>query len=133
MSKNKSQNILLVEIMIAMLFFALCSTVILEVFLTAKEYSRKSSVETTALIAMQDVSEQIYASQDGTKVLRENGFELRENCWAKEYDEYTMELTVAEEITEAGMIRKWQITALYDGEVIVEIPGARYIAGGEAE
>jgi Tfp pilus assembly protein PilE len=132
MSKNRSQNILLVEIMIAVLFFALCSTVILEVFVTAKEYGRKSSVETTALIEMQDVSEQIYADAD-SNVPAENGFELCGEYWQKDCGEYTLKLTVAEESTEAGMMRIWQITALYGEEEVAQIPGARYIPGGEAE
>lgn len=133
MSKNRSQNILLVEIMIAVLFFALCSTVILEVFVTAKEYSRKSSVESAALIAMQDVSEQIYAATSGSDVLEKNGFQPGENCWVKECDEYTLQLTLGEESTEAGRMISWQITAVYGEETVAQIPGARYIPGGEAE
>jgi len=133
MSKNRSQNILLVEIMIAVLFFALCSTVILEVFVTAREYSERSMIKGDAMIVMQDVGEQLYAAENCEEDLNAAGFECMEDVWHKEYARYRLELRVDETATEAGMLREWQISALQDEDVIAKIPGARYIPGGTAE
>jgi len=133
MSRNRSQNVLLVEIMIAVLFFALCSTVILEVFVTAREYSRRSAVKSEALMDMQDAAEQIYASTEGTEGLLAAGFEQDGDCWRCDRAEYDLEVRMETEETAAGTIRRWNIRALQDESVIAEIPGARYFPGGAAE
>ena len=81
MNKSRNQNVLLVEIMIAVLFFMLCSGVLLETFMAAREYERRSFTETEALIDMQSISEKMYASDDAEEVLRDSGFVQEEGKW----------------------------------------------------
>lgn len=133
MNKSRNQNVLLVEIMIAVLFFMLCSGVLLETFMAAREYERRSFMETEALIDMQSISEKMYASENAEDVLRDSGFMQEDGKWLLEMGEYMFEAEIGEEMTEAGFVRNTVIRTLRDGQTVMEIPGARYLPGGEAQ
>ena len=133
MNKSRNQNVLLVEIMIAVLFFMLCSGVLLETFMAAREYERRSFMETEALIDMQSISEKIYASENAEDVLRDSGFVQEDGKWLLDMGEYMFEAEIGEEMTEAGFVRNTVIRTLRDGQTVMEIPGARYLPGGEAQ
>ena len=133
MNKSRNQNVLLVEIMIAVLFFMLCSGVLLETFMAAREYERRSFMETEALIDMQSISEKMYASENAEGVLRDSGFVQEDGKWLLDMGEYVFEAEIGEEMTEAGFVRNTVIRTLRDGQTVMEIPGARYLPGGEAQ
>lgn len=131
MNKNRNQNNLLVEIMIAVLFFALCSTVILETFMASRELGTRSEIESAALVQLQDLGEQLYAAENYEEVIQNAGFAASETGWMLENGETRLELVFSEEAAGAGTLRTWQLTGLRNDEVFVEFPGARYIPGGE--
>lgn len=133
MNKNRSQNILLAEIMVAVLFFALCSTVILELFVAAKEYSGRSERESEALLIAQDLAEQLYASDDTRSMLFGQGFTQTEDEWICEREGYSLTVAAEEEIAAAGFMRKAQISIRQDGDLLAEIPMVRYVPGGVSE
>ena len=133
MSKNRNQNILLVEIMIAVLFFALCSVVMLETVVAAREYERRSFIETEALIKMQSIAECVYAADDAELYLENNGFVCADGIWKYDAGEYCLEMTIESEETSVGILRNSVIRALRNDEMIAELPGSRYIPGGEAK
>lgn len=133
MNKNRSQATLLVEIMIAVLFFALCSTVILDTFVTAREFSRRSESEREALLEIQNLSERLYAADDCEALLESMGFQTADGVWMLEKDEYRLEFVLASEPAEAGTLKLFQLRALRGGQVVAELPGARYLPGGVAE
>ena len=54
--RNRS-NVLLVEILIAVLFFMLSATVLVRVFVTARNMTVRAGVETRALAEAQNVAE----------------------------------------------------------------------------
>lgn len=130
MSKNRNQNNLLVEIMIAVLFFALCSTVILETFVAAREFNTRSEIESEALVVMQDLNEQLYAVSAAEEFLVNAGFEQAEDGWYRDETDYRLKLVLKEESTEAGILRNTLIQAQRSDETFLEIPGARYYPGG---
>ena len=130
MKKHKNQNNLLVEIVIAVLFFALCATVILETFAAAGELVKRSETESAALYDARDVHEQLYAAADAEEFLRESGFALEDGVWHREGDGYRLELVLSEEEKGAGIMRNATISALRRDKVFLEIPGARYLPGG---
>ena len=126
MKSGKNMNALLIEIMVAVLFFALCATVILEIFGHAKNVSMKSENSSDAVIYMQDVSERMYAAEDMTEVLTADGFEEADGQWQLVCGEYTVNAVVTEEETEVGVIVSVTLRAETDGEVIAELPCVRY-------
>lgn len=131
MRKNRNQNNLLVEIMIAVLFFALCSTVLLETFMASRELGSRSAAQSAALVRLQDLSEQLYAAEDPEALLESAGFAAGEAGWTLEEGEIRLEAALSQEETEAGTLRTWQLRGLRNESEFACIPGARYIPGGE--
>ena len=132
MSKNRSQNALLVEIMIAVLFFALCSTVILETFVAAREYSRRAGIQNEALVDLQDLAERLYAEEETDRLMEAEGFKPAGEVWKLDAGEYIIEVEFAQEDAPAGKLDMAQLRALYGDKLLAELPWARYIPG-EAE
>ena len=79
MTRSNQLNTLLMEIMIAVLFFALCSTVILDVFVGAHNQSVRAGVQAQALAAAQNLSDGLYAAEQREELLLENGFKADES------------------------------------------------------
>ena len=74
MVKHNRQNTLLMEILIVVLFFALCSTVILNVFVGAHNQSERAGAQADALIAAQSLADRLYAADERKDALRQSGF-----------------------------------------------------------
>ena len=70
MVKHNRQNTLLMEILIVVLFFALCSTVILNVFVGAHNQSERAGAQADALIAAQSLADRLYAANGRTRCAR---------------------------------------------------------------
>lgn len=114
MTRSNQLNTLLMEIMIAVLFFALCSTVIMDVFVGAHNQSVRAGVQAQALAAAQNLSDGLYAAEQREELLLENGFEADESgVFTRECDGYTLSVALGEERTAAGRIETAEITALY--------------------
>ena len=73
MVKHNRQNTLLMEILIVVLFFALCSTVILNVFVGAHNQSERAGAQADALIAAQSLADRLYAADERKDALRQSG------------------------------------------------------------
>ena len=71
--RNRS-NVLLVEILIAVLFFMLSATVLVRVFVTARNMTVRSGVKSVAVAEAQNVAEAMYAADDIDQMLEEQGF-----------------------------------------------------------
>lgn len=132
MSKSRNQNALLVEIMIAVLFFALCSTVILETFVAAREYSRRAGIQNEALVDLQDLAERLYAEEDTNRLMEAEGFGAENEGWKLDAGEYTIEVEFAQEEAPVGTLNSALLRALYGDKILAELPWTRYIPG-EAE
>ena len=87
--KNRS-NLLLVEILIALLFFMLSATVLVQVFSGARSLSQKSEVEIRALAEAQNVADQLIAVSDRDQALADMGFDLSHGVWARADGDYTL-------------------------------------------
>ena len=84
MSGGKNQRALLMEIMVAVLFFALCASVLLQTFAAAREYSRRAGVEGEALLQAQSLASLLYVREDTDTALRESGFEECGGVWMRQ-------------------------------------------------
>lgn len=129
MTRSNQLNTLLMEIMIAVLFFALCSTVIMDVFVGAHNQSVRAGVQAQALAAAQNLSDGLYAAERREELLLENGFEEDESgVFTRECDGYTLSVALGEERTAAGRIETAEIAALYQGGELFSLPDARYVS-----
>lgn len=127
--KVRHMNALLVEILMAVLFFALAAVVILELFTTGHSLSARADAMDRAVNHAQQISEQLYAADDMAQVLRQNGFDPAQDIWQLEGEGYALQVRVSAEETAAGEMRAAQITILVEGEEEISLPCARYVCG----
>ena len=132
MSGGKNQRALLMEIMVAVLFFALCASVLLQTFTAAREYSRRAGVEGEALLQAQSLASLLYVREDTDTALRESGFEERGGVWMRQEEEYSLTVSGQEEEMSSGTLRTLTVRVLLGETVVAELPAARYTPG-EAE
>lgn len=130
MANSKRQNALLVEIMIAVLFFALSSTVILDAFATAYRQSTYAATRDAAMEDAQNIAESLYVSDDAEAFLVDAGFVEEGGLWKREAENFSVQVALSQTKTEAGELHSAVITVLSGEETIFEIPGARYIPEG---
>lgn len=130
MKRAKSINALLVEIMIAVLFFALCSAVMLEMFAYTRNMSREVEISNSAMVYIQNMAERMYASDDARALLEDEGFYADGDVMRTECDGYSVTVDMNEEKTDGGLIVSAEITAVGKNGEIAQIPFVRYISGG---
>lgn len=113
-SSNRS-NVLLVEILIAVLFFMLSATVLIRVFVASRNMTVRSGAETAALSDAQNVAAAIYAADDVEASLQDMGFILSHGAWsrASEDGSYTIYVDGGETPTEAGSLWTGSVRAFY--------------------
>ena len=132
MNRSRNQNALLMEIMIAVLFFALCASVILETFVTAREYSRDAGIYDVVLIEMQNLAEQFSLADVPADVLNAEGFVNEDGLWLYDGGDYCLEVELGREDAPAGRIETALIRAQRREKTIAEMPWARYFPGEDA-
>lgn len=117
--RTRTINSLLLEILIAILFFGLCASAIMQVYVAARSQSDEAAVLTDALMAAQNLADETWlAGEPGERVLTCDGF--------------TLHVTVADETTEAGVLRTGEVTAMDEaGEALITLPCSRYLPDGE--
>ena len=111
-NKNRS-NVLLVEILIAVLFFMLSATVLVKVFATARNMTVRSGVESVAIADAQNVAETLYAAGDIDATLEEMGFFSSHGAWTLDRGDYTLYVAGTAEPTEAGELWTGTVSAFY--------------------
>ena len=113
MRNNNRSNVLLVEILIAVLFFMLSATVLVRVFVTARNMTVRSGVESAAVADAQNVAEALYASGDVDATLEEMGFFSSHGAWSLDRGDYTLYVSGASTDTEGGELWSGTVSAFY--------------------
>ena len=134
-NKNRS-NVLLVEILIAVLFFMLSATVLMRVFATARNLTVRSGVEAKALNEAQNVAETLYAAEDVDVALENLQFKSSHGSWLKDCGDYSLYVTGETQPTNAGEIWSGTVSAFYklrnpdadraEDEELFALPCAKY-------
>ena len=127
MGNGKRQNALLVEIIIAVLFFGLTATVILDVFATAYLQTTYAAACNAAMMDGQNIAARIYVSDAPDALLEAEGFIAEGDVWQRNGEGYVLEVKLGVKAGETGELRTAQITAMRDEKAILEIPCAHYI------
>lgn len=133
--KNRS-NVLLVEILIAVLFFMLSATVLVRVFSTSRLLTVRSGVETLALTEAQNIADELYASEDPEAMLTNKNFVSSHGAWTRDYGGFTLYVTSETVPTEAGELWQGEVRAFFKqrdpdkarqaDEEMFALPCARY-------
>ncbi len=90
MSNRNRSNVLLLEILIAVLFFMLSATVLVKVFVTARNMTVRSGVQSAAIAEAQNVAETLYAADDIEQTLADQGFSSYHGAWSKDCGDYSL-------------------------------------------
>lgn len=121
MKNGNRSNVLLVEILIAVLFFMLSATVLVRVFITARNLTVRSGVESAAIVEAQNVAESIQAADDVDQALSDLNFTGMHGAWSKSFGDFS--ILVMGEATDAGAGELWSgtVSAYYrQGNTTVE-------------
>ena len=105
-NKNRS-NVLLVEILIAVLFFMLSATVLVKVFVASRNMTVRSGVQSVA------VAEALYAAEDPDQLLADMSFMSSHGAWSKDYGDYTLYVYGYATPTDAGELWTGTVSAFY--------------------
>ncbi len=127
MNKHNRLNILLIEILIATLFFALASTVILKVYSAARQQSELGELRNIAQTDVQNISEMCYAAENVEQMLLDNGFVEIDGIRTLERDGYAITAEIGKEDYDAGELRIVTLKVIIAGETAITLPSARYI------
>ena len=112
--RNRNQsNVLLVEILIALLFFMLSATVLVRVFVTARNMTVRSGVQSVAVSEAQNVAETLYAAEDIDKTLSDMGFSSSHGAWSKDCGDYSLYVMGAWREAGAGSLWAGEVSAFY--------------------
>ena len=111
-NRNRS-NVLLVEILIAVLFFMLSATVLVKIFVAARNMTVRSGVESMAIADAQNVAETMYAAEDIDATLEGMGFYSSHGAWTLDRGDYTLYVDGKAEPTEAGELWSGTVSAFY--------------------
>ena len=137
-NRNRS-NVLLVEILIAVLFFMLSATVLVRVFVTARNMTVRSGVQSEALVEAQNVAEALYAADDADALLSGMEFVSSHGAWSKNYGDYSLYVVGQTRETDSGEIWQGTVSAFYkvrnpdanraEDEELFSLPCAQYTEG----
>ena len=126
--KRYQGNILLIELLIVILFFSQSQVVMVRVFASAHEKSRSSVQLRHAMMACQDIAEQLSISEDPDALLLQLDFNGENGSYFR-CDENGFDLYVhcQQEETEAGSLLRSTITAQKDDKEILSLPVSLYV------
>ena len=134
-NRNRS-NVLLVEILFAVLFFMLSATVIINVFVTARNMTVRSGVASEAVQQAQNVADAICATDDVDGLMDRLGFRSAHGTWSMDCGEYSLYVSGETQATGVGEIWKGSVSAFYnlrnpdatkpENEQLFSLPCARY-------
>lgn len=136
MRKRNGSNVLLVEILLAVLFFMLSATVLVQVFAGSRSLTLRSGVETRALAEAQNVADALYASKDPDALLEGLDFISSHGAWSRDYGAFSLYVTLETEETDAGELRVGSVSGFYtrrdpgaarqEDEQLFTLPCTRY-------
>ncbi|MEG0741253.1 MAG: hypothetical protein RSB91_03965 [Clostridia bacterium] len=126
--KNSKGNMLLIELIIAILFFSLSQVVIVQVFATAQQKTVESKLLKTALAQAEDVAEQLSLTATPDELLLRLGFMGADGYYvltnAAGFDLY---VTLQRLSQPAGQLRTATITVRSDARELFTFPCACYL------
>jgi len=122
-------NLVLLELLIALAFFAISAVIGAGVLASAYKIGVDSRHTTNALFVAQCWAERIAASDDPVSLLKEAAPEAG-GGYRFEDGGYQVEAEVAPEQTGAGTLYGIRLTVFRGGEALVTLPASRYVPEG---
>ena len=115
---GRNSRALLNEVLIAVLFFALCCCVLMGIFKAVHEKSEADINMSEALVIMKNLAEQLHDAHNETEFLSGMGFVLEDGFFQKEIRNLTVRVSVSHEENEFGRLGIRRISA-YSGSTLL--------------
>ncbi len=129
MREGGRANTLLVELLLVIFFFMICAAVLSQIYADGKLKSRTAEATNAIMLEAQNLSEEIYGSDDPEAVLSAYGFTESEDGYVLERERYTLRVKKETEQTEVGALCTYQIVGTEGDKVLMSIPSTKYIPG----
>ena len=127
MNRRYRGNVVLVELIIVILFFALSQVVVLQVFASAQQKTARNSAVSTAVLGMQDTLECLDAQSDADETLLALGFEKSESGYQKALEHGVVLSAAITRLTQpAGTLTQVTLTATRGEEQLFSFPSSQY-------
>ena len=128
MQEKSRANVLLLEILIAVLFFMLSATVLVQVFAEAHNQNTKAYAQMQALQEAQNVADRLYAAEDPEAVLESLGFAQGHGMWVRRFEDVTLHVELKDRDYEMGRLRSAEIMAFYGQDTeLFALPVEKYL------
>ena len=113
MARESSRaNALLVELLLVIFFFMISAAILVQVFADAKLKSRTAHATNASMLEAQNVAEDLYMAETPDTVLKDYGFNEKDGAWILEKDGYELRVTILEEETDSGVLRKCDVSGV---------------------
>jgi len=130
MKKHGTSNILLIELVLVILFFMLCASVIVEAFGGARLKSREARSRSEAMMTVENLEARLAGEENAEGMLESSGFLPEEDRWVLREKDYTLTAEIREEKTGAGILRTVAFAARQgNGAELFELPVTHYLPG----
>ncbi len=130
MRKIGNGRALLLELLIVMLFFAVCASVLLNSILAVTSCTQRAEQKRIALRELQEDAAFMTTAACFEDALLERNYSREDGAWKTKRGELTLFAELSEESTKAGMLEKGWLTAQWNDDMLVELPVSRYNAQG---
>lgn len=128
--RHGSANVLLIELVLVILFFMLCTSTIVEMFGLARLKSGYAKTESQAMLVVENLESRLAGSADAESELQAEGFEQEDGIWVLRGEGYMMTAAESAEKTEAGTLRTVLFSAKQNnGNELFEVPVVHYLSG----
>lgn len=132
METRSRSGALLTELIIVVLIFTLCASVLIQLFYFSVGLGNKAAARDAALNAAQNTAEQLNASVAPEETLLGLGFVGADGKYVLQADTYRLEASLEEEPREAGTMLVYTVSGLREEEVLFTLPGKSYRGGEDA-
>lgn len=125
--KHWKNNTLLIEITIAILFFALSQAIVLQVFAKANQLNHETLVQNHALMRAEDVAETLAVSDDAEAALLSLGFTSAQDGFEQTSDEGYQLFADVQRLTQpSGVLVTVNLRGLRGDAELFAFPVVRY-------
>lgn len=132
MQTRSRSGALLTELIVVVLVFTLCASVLVQLFSVSVGLGRKAGASNEALNAAENAAELLSESDSPEQALLSLGFTARDGAYLLETDAYSLEAEYHEEPREAGTMLVWSIKATRGADVLFTLPGKSYRGAEDA-
>ena len=125
--QSGKNNMLLVELLIVLLFFALSQAIVVQVFARAQQVNHAADLQNRTLSTAQNAAEALAVSEDPAATLQQLGFTVADGAYALAVEgEYTLSASILRAAQPAGMLTTVQIEGQRANETLFTLPACQY-------